>query len=240
MHSLWKTSKLCHQLVMLLAVLFSAPLFADHPFEPFNAVYKVSRNNTDIGIRTHTLTLKGDHYVYQSNMHATGFASLFKSGEVIEISQWQLNNGKVVPLRYEYRDTDKAKRHAQLEFNWQTHSVTNKVGNKPWQMSIPDGTQDKFSYMLALMQDLQHGKKETEYKIADGGRLKTYRFKILRNEVISTPLGEFNTVKLQRVRTGKKNRITYLWVLPEKHYLPVKIERHKGDNVFTMVITDLK
>lgn len=240
MHRLWKTNRLTIGLVSLLALFFSVPLYAEHGFQAFTAIYTVSRNNTDIGVRTHTLSLKNDHYVYQASMHATGFASLFKSGEVTEVSRWTLKNDAVVPLSYEYRDTDKEKRHAQLEFDWETNSVTNKVGNKPWKMSIPNGTQDKFSYMLALMQDLQHGKKNTEYKIADGGRLKTYQFKTLKNETITTPIGKFNTVKLQRVRAGKKNRVTYLWVLPEKHYLPIKIERHKGDNVFTMMISELK
>ncbi len=240
MHRVWKTNKLTLFLVSFLALVFSAPLYAEHPFTPFTAVYKVSRNNTDIGVRTHRLTQHSDHYIYQADMHATGFASLFKSGEVIEVSQWQLRSDQIVPIRYEYRDSDNEKRHAELNFNWQTNSVTNRVGKKPWKMSIPDGTQDKFSYMLALMQDLQHGKKKAEYKIADGGRLKTYQFKVLNNETINTPIGELNTIKLQRVRTGKKNRITYLWVSPEKHYLPVKIERHKDDNVFTMMITELK
>ncbi len=240
MHRLRKINKLTIGIASLLVLLFSMPLHAEHGFQPFTAIYTVSRNNTDIGIRTHTLSLENDHYIYRANMHATGFASLFKSGEITEVSHWALYNDTVVPLSYEYRDTDKEKRHAQLEFDWETNSVTNKVSNKSWKMTIPNGTQDKFSYMLALMQDLQHGKKNTEYKIADGGRLKTYQFKILKNETITTPIGKFNTIKLQRVRAGKKNRITYLWVLPEKNYLPIKIERHKGDNLFTMIISELR
>ena len=240
MRRLCKTNKLNRWLVSVLALMVCTPSFADHSFSPFTAVYKVSRNNSDIGIRTHDLSLKKNQYIYHATMHATGFASILKSGEVSETSQWQLNNDQIVPLRYEYRDTDNDNRHAQLEFNWDKNSVTNKVGKKPWKMKIPVGTQDKFSYMLALMQDLKHGKKNTEYKIADGGRLKTYQFTTLKKETITTPLGEFNTVKLQRTRVGKKNRITYLWLLPEKHYLPIKVERHKGGNVYTMVITELK
>lgn len=240
MHRLWKTNKLTLALASLLALVFSAPLSAEHGFQAFTAVYKVSRNNTEIGIRTHTLTFNNNRYVYRANMHATGFASLFKPGEIIEVSRWKFDNDNIVPLSYEYRDTDKEKRHAQLKFDWKKKLVTNKVANKPWKMSIPTGTQDKFSYMLTLMKDLQHGEKNVEYKIADGGRLKTYQFKILNNEIIKTPLGDFNTTKLQRIQTNKKNRLTYIWVLPEKQYLPIKIQRHKNDNVFTMIISDLK
>jgi len=240
MHRLRKTKSINAWFVLLLGCFLSFPLYAEHGFEPFTAVYSVSRNNTDIGVRTHSLVRQNNHYIYQAEMHATGVASFFKSGEITETSQWQLSNDLVVPLNYEYRDTDNDARHARLVFNWETKTVTNDVGNKPWKMSIPNGVQDKFSYMLALMQDLQHGKTNTEYKIADGGRLKTYRFKTLHSEIITTPLGEFNTIKLQRVRSDKKKRVTYLWVLPDRHYLPIKIERHRGDNVSTMVISELK
>jgi len=240
MYRLRKTHNIKISLAALLTIFFSAPLFAEHGFSPFTATYKVSRNGTEIGVRTHTLKSKDGYYVYEANMHATGFASLFKSGVITEISEWQLNNGYVIPLNYEYRDTDKANRYTQLIFNWEKNSVTNIVENKPWKMNIPKGTQDKFSYMLALMQDLQHGKMNPEYQIADGGRLKTYQFKVLQNERISTPLGNFNTLKLQRIRVGKKKRTTYIWLLPEKNYLPIKIERHKGDNIFSMIITELK
>jgi len=239
MRRLRKTNKTTIWLVPLLALMFCAPLLAEHGFSPFTAVYKVSRNDSEIGVRTHSLTRKNDLYLFQATMHATGFASIVKSGEISETSQWQLNQNHVIPLSYEYRDSDNEQRHAQLEFNWDKNSVTNNVGNKPWKMTIPNGTQDKFSYMLELMQDFQHGKRTVEYKIADGGRLKTYQFTALNNEVITTPLGKFNTVKLQRTRAGKKNRVTYLWLLPEKNYLPIKIERHKGGNVFTMEISEL-
>jgi len=224
----------------LLCLISSAPLLAGHNFTPFTATYTVSRNNSEIGIRTHALSRQDDLYIYEAKMHTTGLASILKPGEITERSQWQFKNKKVLPISYEYDDSSDEKRHTLLDFDWPNNSVTNHVGSKPWAMNIPNGTQDKFSYMLALMHDLQQGTQNPEYKIADGGRLKTYQFKALGTEVIEIPAGKFKTLKLQRIRIGKKNRITYLWCLPEKHYLPIKIERHKGDNIYTMELNELK
>jgi len=231
-------------LVSTLACLFclasSTPALALHGFTPFTAVYTVTRNDSEIGVRTHRLSVENNRYLYEAKMHTTGLARLFKSGEITERSQWQLKNKKIVPISYEYSDSSDESRHTLLNFDWPKHSVTNNVGNKPWTMKIPDGTQDKFSYMLALMHDLEHGEQNPEYKIADGGRLKTYQFKVLGVDVIETPAGKFKALKLQRTRVGKKNRITYLWCVAEKNYLPIKIERHKGDIVYTMVLSQLK
>ena len=224
-----------------LLCLFNSPLLlAEHRFEPFTAVYTVSRNGSEIGVRTHKLTQQDNLYLYEARMHTTGLASLIKPGVITERSQWLLQNKQIVPINYEYRDSSDDDRFSQLIFDWQKHSVTNHVGNKPWKMTIPDGTQDKFGYMLALMHDLKHGEKNPQYKIADGGRLKTYQFKTLATEVITTAAGRFKTVKLQRIRVGKKNRITYIWCLPEKNFLPIKIERHKRDNIYTMELTKLE
>ena len=239
MRRLLISSNVIRRILLFTAITACLPAYASHGFSPFTAVYEVSRNDTPIGMRTHRLTKNSDGFTYQSTMQATGLASLFKPEKITELSHWQLKNNQVIPLHYEYHDHNSKKRHAQLEFDWQNHTVTNKIGNKPWKMSIPDGTQDKFSYMLALMQDLQHGKRETRYKIADGGHLKTYHFKVLGNETLTTPLGTFETLKLQRLRKNKKNRRTFLWVLPTQNHLPIKIQQHKDDNIFTMEINKL-
>ena len=227
-------------LAYLLCLASSAPLLAEHGFTPFTATYTVSRNASEIGVRTHRLSLQNNHYIYEAKMHTTGLASLLKPGKVTERSQWQLQNKKIRPITYEYNDSSDKDRHTLLKFDWPNHRVTNHVGNKPWTMKIPDETQDKFGYMLTLMHDLQHGKNNPEYKIADGGRLKTYQFKKLGTELVETPIGKFNALKLQRTRVGKKNRITYLWCVAEKNYLPVKVERHKGDNIYTMELSQLR
>jgi len=244
MRRLRKTNRQNNWLVSLLACLFcvvsSPSLFAAHGIAPFTATYTVFRNDSEIGVRTHRLSKQNNRYLYEANMRTTGLARFFKSGEVTEKSQWQFKNKKIVPITYEYNDSSNEKRHTLLSFDWSNHSVTNNVANKPWAMKIPDGTQDKFSYMVALMHDLKHGEQNPEYKIADGGRLKTYQFKYLGTDVIELPIGKFKTVKLQRTRVGKKNRITYLWCLPDKNYLPIKIERHKSGNIYTMTLSQLK
>ena len=112
---------------------------------------------------------------------------------------------------------------------------------KPWQLKIEQNTLDKLVYQLALMSDLADNKTLLNYRIADGGKLKDYKIKILDEEIITTPLGRINTIKLTRERVRSKGRETTLWCAPALNYLPVKLEHtEKGGSIFTAVLRRLK
>jgi hypothetical protein len=207
---------------------------------PFTAEYHVIRNDAVIGERTHTLHKRENGYLFEARTQATGLAALLMPGEVTERSFWLLNNNHVQPQRYEYLDSSDNSRTTRLQFDWQRQRVTNSVGDKAWGMDIPVGTQDKFGYVLALMRDLQHGNTTPEYQVADGGRLKAYRFVSKGRVLLDTALGKLETIKLQRIRADKKNRKVFIWCAPSLGYLPVKIERHKKDTVYSMLLHAIK
>lgn len=233
-------ARLTSLLVLLSCLLIIPQAQAINITSPFSAEYYVIRNGSKIGERTHILNKQKDGYLFESRMHTTGLAALLKSGEVTERSHWQLNNNHVQPQRYEYLDSSDDSRTAKLLFDWQKQRVTNRVGDKPWGMDLPAGTQDKFGYMLALMHDLQQGNATPEYQIADGGRLKTYRFVNKGKVLLDTELGKLETIKLRRIRVGKENRKVFIWCAPSLGYLPVRIERHKKGAVYTMLIQKIK
>lgn len=228
-------------LLVLLSCLAGIPLAqATDITTPFIAEYQVSRNDSKIGERTHKLNKQGNSYLYEARMHTTGLAALLKPGEITERSLWSLTNNHVQPQHYEYIDSSDNARTTNLQFDWPNQRVTNRVGDKPWNMDIPADTQDKFGYMLALMHDLQQGNTTAEYKIADGGRLKTYRFVSKGKVLLDTALGKLETIKLQRIRIGKENRKVFVWCAPSLGYIPVKIERHKKDTIYTMLIQNIE
>ena len=104
---------------------------------------------------------------------------------------------------------------------------------------LPDA-QDKLSYQLAIMYDLQNGKTEFEYSIADKRKFKNYYFKVVGNEDIATPLGSLQTVKIERVME-KGEKSTVLWCAPSLGFLPVRIEQNeKGGDEFSLMIKSVE
>ncbi|MGD8630929.1 MAG: DUF3108 domain-containing protein, partial [Gammaproteobacteria bacterium] len=94
------------------------------------------------------------------------------------------------------------------------------------------GTLDKLASQLAMMLALRAGKTDMAFNIADDGKLREYRFKVVGKETLELPAGTFDTVKITRLRDNNK-RETYVWCAPELNYLPVRIwQREKDDREY--------
>lgn len=141
------------------------------------------------------------------------------------------SNDHVVPHTYLYKRKVLGKtREAKLTFDWNNNQVTNDVEKKPWTMQVPDGTQDKLSYQLQMRLDLMSGKKGPfSYQIADGGRLKTYDFNIIGSEKITSPMGEYDAIKVEMDRGTDAKRETYIWYAPALDYMIIKLKQTEPD-----------
>ena len=84
------------------------------------------------------------------------------------------------------------------------------------------------------MIDLKLGNIPEKYIIADGGKIKEYTFKKIKDEIIETPLGDFNTIKLARYKKNKQE--TYLWCAYELDFLPVKVITTEKDGHLSKAI----
>lgn len=158
-----------------------------------------------------------------------------------ENSTFTHSQNLIAPHSYYYKRKVLGKtREAALSFDWQKNSVTNNVANQPWQMPISDGVQDKLSYQLQLRLDLINGKELLEYKVADGGRLKEYRFEIIGKEHIETPAGSFDSIKVRRLHDSNDKK-TLIWFAPSLNYQMIKLYRQtKKDKAFALSLQTLK
>jgi len=198
------------------------------PLPLFNAEYSLIRNGITLGISTRTLSVApNDTYIYSSTTQATGIIAWFVKDHINEQSTWRFDGNQLRPLEYVYDRYGGSKtRRVKLVFDWQHQTVTNTIDGESWRMEIPANAQDKLVYQLSIMYDLLNGKKELDYKIADGGKLKDYTFDIQGEEVLNTDLGRLKTIRIQRI--GDK-RDTTVWCAPQLSYLPVRLEQQDID-----------
>lgn len=148
----------------------------------------------------------------------------------------------ITPLSYRYHRKVLGKsRKASIDFDWSRQSVTTVVKDKPWKMQVPAGTQDKLSYQLQLRLDLLAGKTRMVYPVADGGKLKEYRFKVVGEEEIDTPYGRYNAVRVMRDRGADADRETLIWLAPELDYLIVRLEQTESDGkTYALLLKNLE
>ncbi len=232
---------------IFLLLLCLAPLLAPataiprESLPPFSAQYKLMRNGSNIGETHVSLTNQSDQkYVYEVRTTPGGILGWLTNARLRERSSWTLQGDRIRPLEYVYqRDIAGYQRNVRLLFDWRHGTVQNSIEGKTWSMEVPDGTLDKLLVQLALMLDLQAKSQDLEYRIADGGKLKTYRFKVAGRERLVTPFGTFDTLKVERQQESNK-RSTVLWCAPALRYLPVRVDQREDGENFSMSIQSLQ
>lgn len=203
------------------------------PYPPFTALYRLYINELPIGHQELTLLPNEDgSYRYTAKTDSIGIAAFLRDDSLNELSTFRYRNQRIQPQDYEFHHVREGhERHVRIHFDWDTNTVTNDIQGDRWQMDIPDNALDKLVVQLAMILDLQQGRRDMEYAIADGGKLKTYRFKVREAETVRTPAGKFEALKLERLRADQ-DRTTYIWAAPELDYLPVQIKQiEHEDNV---------
>ncbi len=165
--------------------------------------------------------------VYESLTHAVGVAAWIAKDHIHERSEWVYHEGRPRPLHYVYdRRGGRKTRHVEMRFHWERGEVEHRVDDRPpWRLEIPPHAQDKLLYQIAIMLDLARG-APLRYRIADGGRLRDYRFEVLGRETVEVPAGRFETVKIRRL---DDRRGTTVWCAPDLRYLPVRLAQTETD-----------
>lgn len=212
--------------ILLLALLgLAAPTAQAGPLTPYRAHYQAE---FDLG-----LSFDGEA-VRELKQHPDGSWELSIEASTLlasidERSRFNATDHGLQPLQYRYqRKLLGKRRQATLTFDWAQGQVINDVQDKPWAMAVPAGTLDKVSYQLQLRRDLAAGRRELEYRVADGGHIKDYRFESLGEEAVQTPAGRYRALKVRRVRDAGSRRDTLIWFAPELDYAIVKLRQTEG------------
>lgn len=204
---------------LLLSALVAGSARAD--LIPFSATYSATLDLLiDIPVEAHrTLESIGEN---RWRFTSEARAALARQ---IEISELEYSEDGWQPNNYQFlRSVFGRKREISIVFEPERGRIETIAQNKPWSQPFEAGVQDKLSYQLQLREDLRAGKEDLVYRIADGGRIKTYTFVRSGSERLDTPAGSFECIRLQLERTEGQQQ-TLIWVAPELDYLTVRLLR---------------
>ena len=147
---------------------------------------------------------------------------------VTETSEFSFADGQLKPSLYNYTRGGLAKnKQTFIDFNYDNMTLLHEDGTA----EFIAGTLDKLSYQYQLKLDLarlklsEHESSTLEYTIADGDKLKHYRFTVAGEEVLTTPEGDMLTVKLERIREHGSGRQTTFWLAKNHDYLLTKLKQ---------------
>ena len=156
---------------------------------------------------------------------------------VLETSEFSFAGDQLKPIRYDYtrRGMGKSKQ-AFIAFDYGSKTLQHQDGTS----EFIGGTLDKLSYQYQLTLDLanlassERSSNTFEYVVADGDKLKNYRFEVAGEEVLTTPTGDILTVKIERVREHDSGRQTTFWLATDHDYLLTKFKQQGNGKSFEL------
>jgi len=134
-------------------------------------------------------------------------------------------SGELKPEAYSFVQSGIGKRSRHIAFDWDAGQARADIGNDLYEIPLEFPVADNLSAYLEVRNQLLAGEVEIIFPAIDKGKLEEYHFRVLAEEEVSTSLGLFRTVKIERVREPESKRSTIMWLALDWDYLLVKLEQ---------------
>lgn len=201
---------------------------------PFQAEYVAQFRGLPVKARgTRTLEKIADN-IYRLSSSADSLMV-----KVLEYSEFELTDGHLIPLLYHYerKGIGRNKRESS-EFDWDSGLVRHDEGDT----ALLPNTLDKLSYQYQLRLDVAEAMANgatgdlLTYIVSDEEKRKEYVFRITGEESLKTPIGDLNTVRVERIHDAddKKSRKTAMWLSTDHDYVLVRLRIEEGDRGFEL------
>lgn len=207
--------------------------------ETLELIYKVSFGVAELG-SVHTQLKKLEtHYEVVSETRAEGMASILLGGTVREMCRFSIVENAIKPVNYRITREGKEAFDYSVSFDWEERRVLFNDGNNIVVSNgyIVDNCSVPFAFILGGAEVF----KQTSLHIVGGKKIRRFENSAIASEHISTPLGEFDAIKIEQVRFDRPDRKLMVWLAPERNNLPVKIvEQRQSRPDTTMLLTSVK
>jgi hypothetical protein len=204
----------CFFLLLSVAALGA---YAEPPAS-LEVAYELRRNDSAIADVVERLEYAAGNYRLTETWKGRGLYSLL--GSARRVSQGTLTDHQLRPR--EFFDERSGRDTARAWFDWKAMTLTMQYKGERKTEPLDANGQDRLSFLLAL--SLLPGKAQRgSYCIADGKGISRHSYQVQGSERVSTPAGEFNAVRIARVREPNDKDSAELWLAAELGYVPVRL-----------------
>jgi hypothetical protein len=238
---LFKTAIIKHVIALAIALLPAVSSARDLPHE-FSAVYTLEMFNTTLARATYTLKHTENGLFMEQSTRPVGLIALLRDDKIDVRSEMVINDGQILLVSYDYKHTgDDKDRDVNFDIKW--HPVENNTLNgtatgiyegHEVDLDISQPVWDPLSIQVPLMIDADKNMPPHEHGMFLKGEFKFYLFENLGKEDVIFNEKEYTAIKIVGKET-KRDRAMYAWLVPDLHYLPVKIEQWKNGELKSTV-----
>ncbi|MFH2134920.1 MAG: DUF3108 domain-containing protein [Pseudomonadota bacterium] len=212
------------------------PMLPKHAFLKFQV--RIGKDGMAVGDTRHELKIEDGHYTLTATTRTVGLARLVKSYQLLQASSGTTDGILLHPAQYsEDKQNDGEKRKDSVKLDYENQQLLFASGRK---MPLNESTQDILS-ILYQFPPLPEAGDVLPIAITNGRDWEKYRFEIVTNEELITPLGKLHTVHFRKLHPPGKEGLE-IWFAQEYRLLPVKLRHIERDGSIAgeAVITDIR
>jgi hypothetical protein len=212
------------------------PSLPKHVFLKFEM--RIGKNGMAIGEARHELKIDGGRYELTATTRTIGLARLVKSYRLIQTSSGKTDGSVLHPQQYsEDKENDGEQRKDSVKLDYAARQLLFASGRK---MPLREPTQDMLSILYQIPLLPEPG-VVLPVAVTNGRDWEKYRFEIVTDEELITPLGKLHTVHFRKLHPPDKEGLE-IWFAQEYRLLPVKLRHIERDGSISgeAVITDIR
>ncbi|MCL6556569.1 MAG: DUF3108 domain-containing protein [Burkholderiales bacterium] len=174
-----------------------------------------------VGRMRHEWQVTDDQYTLTSTAEATGVFSLFLPGVLLQVSRGLITPEGLKPLSFWIQRGQRQDRTESASFDWGAGSLRFGRSGEEKTVPLPAGSQDVLSVFYQLALTAPHN-GVLELPVTNGRKFDRYRYRVVGEETLDTPLGPLVTERLERIQAPGEDALT-LWLARDYHWLPVRL-----------------
>jgi len=232
--------------VACLALLGALDARAQTPaLRSFDALYEVRYKGILGGTMQFTLRAgpATDLYVYSVEANPNWLARLKVSAGARQSSQMRIDDGQVLPQRYQAEDGRRSTNEdSDLRFDWSSHRVKGTAKSTAIDEPIDIGWHDYLSAQVAILLALSKGEALGMLHIIEEKKVRAFRYSQEGKDRRAFKGKEFEVLVLRSEGVDDPSlRINRYWHAPELSFLPIAVERsRKGKVDLSLRLVELK
>ena len=215
-----------------LAACVFAGASAAQPPHKVTLSYDLSYNGVVAAQLTEVLEHDGKRFSLSSVGRGVGLGALLYRGTAKRACSGEVTSAGLRPL--EFRDQRGDKPVAVAKFDWVKKTLTQEHDGKSETTNMVLPLQDRLSFLynfaFQAAPDLTQGRK-ISVTLTDGKGLTGFHYIVAGREMLKTPAGELETVRLVKQRENQDDKGTEIWFASGHDYLPVRILVIEKDGV---------
>jgi hypothetical protein len=207
---------------LLAALLLAASAEALAIPAEITAEYELTNHGLRIGRVSETFVQTGDRYSIQSVTRSEGVLKLFLDDQMTLESSGTVVAEGLKPLRFVQKRLKDRRKDIEATFEWERGVLVSRVNGERHEVPLARDTQDRLSFIYQFM-NMARREGTFTLTMSNGRKVEKYAYRLVGDERISTPAGEFDTVHYERIVMTPRESKAEVWLAKDRFNFPVRV-----------------